>query len=240
MTFMQPGQFERFQELHNNYQPNDKVIASIGEITCVTVSGARCSGKNTILSRSGFEIVRGVTTRPVRTGETGGEYVFRPDTPSEYDKIIAELEAGQWLQFELGISGYVYGSYPEQYRGPVAITDNTPKGVEALRDKGFKAVRHGYVAVPYVMWHKRFFRERALQLTPEQCDATISEAKESAEAALEDDSFIFVPNADGEIDEAVHDFHLLGIYGDIDEERSVEGRKICEQFLRLLDWDYGD
>ena len=94
-----------FEAVLKNYQMSSRARQALGQVKLVLLLGASASGRNTVidyLTKTGnYHFIVSDTTRPPRSNngvmeQNGREYWFRSET-----EVLAELQAGDFLEAEL-------------------------------------------------------------------------------------------------------------------------------------------
>ena len=172
------------------YVPSQTVKQQLARVNLIAVVGPTGAGKTTIIEHSGLPFVTSDVTRQPRKGEDNGvDYNFR----SDYETIMKELEAGEYVQYVVNPNGEFYGtkasSYPESGPCTMAIVATVVPPFEKL---GFQVVLPVYIIPPsYDEWMRRIKTHRDKDL-PER----LVEAKISLETALATVDFKFIINDD--------------------------------------------
>lgn len=172
------------------YVPSQAVKQQLARVNLIAVVGPTGVGKTTIMEHSGLPFVTSDVTRKPRKGEDNGvDYNFR----SDYDTMMKELEAGDYVQFVVNPNGEFYGtkssSYPASGPCTMSIVATTVPLFERL---GFQVVLPVYIIPPsYNEWMRRIKTHRDKDL-PER----LVEAKMSLETALATIDFKFIINDD--------------------------------------------
>lgn len=172
------------------YVPNQAVKQQLARVNLIAVVGPTGTGKTTIMEHSGLPFVTSDVTRLPRKGEDNGiDYNFR----SDYDKMLHELEAGNYVQFVVNPNGEFYGTKASSYpsSGPCTMSI-VATAVQSFEKLGFQVVLPVYIIPPtYNEWMRRIKTHRDKDL-PER----LVEAKVSLETALAMVDFKFIINDD--------------------------------------------
>lgn len=204
------------------YKPSQAVREQLAQVDLIAVVGPTGAGKTSIMEHSGIPFVTSDVTRPARKGEDNGvDYNFRTD----YDKMMQELEAGEFVQYVVNPNGEFYGSKASSFPafGPctMAIVATT---IPLFLSLGFKTVVPVYILPPnYNEWMRRINAHRDKDLP-----ARLVEAKTSMETALAAGNFHFIINDD--LLTACQEFRDVA-HGTIDNSQQAAAR---DAVLKLL------
>jgi guanylate kinase len=172
------------------YAPNQAVKLQLAQVDLIAIVGPTGVGKTSIMEHSGIPYVASDVTRTPRPGETNGvDYNFRAD----YEKLMHELESGDFVQYIVHPNGEFYGTKASSYpaSGPctmsiVAVT------IPLFFGLGFKKILPVYIIPPsFEEWTKRIHKHNDSDLP-----ARMIEAKLSIEAALSESQYHFLVNDD--------------------------------------------
>lgn len=217
-----------FPKLLADYSPALDVLDQIGAIDLVIFIGPSGVGKTTLMSKSGWPYVLSDVTRPQRPEEREGiDYFFRND----YDQIMAELAAGQFVQAAVSPDGELYttraSSYPPD--GPAAIAV-VSQAVPIFRQLGFNRTLSVFIVPPsFEEWMRRL---GAHNMPAEQLAKRLVEARRSLQFALGDKEVHFILN--DTVDRAVSQIKDL-LADKVDEKRENIAKQITVENLRKLD-----
>lgn len=172
------------------YVASDAVKQQLARVNLIAVVGPTGVGKTTIMEHSGLPFVTSDVTRQPRKGEDNGvDYNFRTD----YDTIMQELVAGEFVQYVVNPNGEFYGTKASSYHmnGPCTLSI-VAIAVPSFERLGFQVVVPVYI-IPstYHEWMRRIQTHRDKDL-PER----LVEAKTSLETALATVDFKFIINDD--------------------------------------------
>ena len=205
------------------YKPSDAVKQQLTQVELVAVVGPTGVGKTTIMERSGIPFVTSDVTRDARKGETNGvDYNFRTD----YETIMQELEAGEFVQYVVNPNGEFYGtkasSYPES--GPCTMSI-VATAVPLFHDLGFRNLVPVYIIPPsYDEWMKRMNTHH-----DKDTAARLIEAKTSIETALAAGNFHFMINDN--LDSACELFRAISRDETTEHDDQVKARQAALQLL---------
>jgi guanylate kinase len=192
---------QRARDLQGHYQPSLAVRLQLAGVDMVATVGPTAAGKTTIMERSGVPYILSDVTRAPRKHERNGiDYNFRTD----YDRLLQEIEAGEFVQFLVEQNGEFYGtkiaSFPTSGPCTMAVV---AAAMPRFRTLGFRKVLGVYIVPPsYEEWMRRVSIQHDKDLA-----ARLREAKESLQIALSDSDFCFLINDD--LDEATEAFRRL-------------------------------
>lgn len=188
-------------EAVENYSPSRAVLDKLHRIKLIAVVGSSAAGKTSIIERalkasSDMRLVGGETSRSPRPGEKEDfEYRFKTK-----EQMLDTMRRGEYVQIELGKTGDLYSSRPEDYpiegTGIIAIWSTAVPKFRQL----FKNMYTVFI-VPdsFDDWQQRF-AERIKDTDDEEKAKRLAEAKQSYEFALNDHKVIFLLN--DELDKA--------------------------------------
>lgn len=177
------------------YQPNGGVLTDIDDVHCVTITGPRGMGKDSVRLAMGYPRAVSLATRDIRAGEEDGkDYHFVK--PAQYGHLIAAIRQGRLLQYSMGIAGdEIYGTVPSEYshRQPTVI-DVMYSQLESMRTLPFDRITSIYLVSPFSVWVERW-RKRG-KMSDDQIQKSFEEAAASLSWALNDEHIIFLTNTD--------------------------------------------
>lgn len=212
-----------------SYKPSLATHERLAQVTLVAVVGPSGVGKTTVMELSGLPMVVSDVTRKARPGEVNGvDNVFR----SDYQAILQEVQAGEFVQIARGSQGDFKGTkasrYPETGFATMAITT---AALPVFYRLGFKAVRPVFIVPPsYDAWAKRL-KGRRNQVSNALFETRMQEAKSSFAQALSNLEFVFILNDDARTAAA----ELTTIAdGRIDRNKSGRARQIAEDIFTKL------
>lgn len=172
------------------YQPSQVVRTQLSQVDLIAVVGPTGAGKTTIMEHSGIPFVTSDVTRLARKGEDNGvDYNFR----SDYDKMMQELETGEFVQYVVNPNGEFYGTKASSFpaSGPCTMAI-VATAVPLFMKLGFKMVLPVYILPPnYGEWMHRISSHHDKDLP-----SRLVEAKTSMETALAAGNFHFIINDD--------------------------------------------
>ena len=191
---------EKLRELVANYQPNDRVLASMADIKILAAVGPTASGKTTLMAtlaenNHNYKVVLDETSRKPRPGEKQGvDFLFR-----SREEIIDDAKAGNLVQIALGPNDDLYctrlENYPHNGTGLIALVPAAVKEFRKLPVASFEAAF--IVPRTYELWQSWLTKQaRDSHWSDEQLNKRLQEAKQSFEFALADRHIKFVLNDD--------------------------------------------
>ena len=191
---------EELRELVADYQPNDRVLASMADIKILAAVGPTASGKTTLMealaqSDPHYKIVLDETSRQPRPGERQGvDFLFR-----SLEEIIDDAKKGNLVQIALGPNNDLYCTRPEHYphngTGLIALVPAAVIEFRKLTVASFKAAF--IVPRTYELWQGWLTKQaRDSHWSDEQLNNRLQEAKQSFEFALADRQIKLVLNDD--------------------------------------------
>lgn len=201
--------------LQPNYSANQDVLEQLSHINLIAVVGPTGAGKSTIVHQAGLPFVVGDTTRAPREGEVQGrEYNFRTD----FNNLCAEIERGEFVQFVIQRGSEVYGTKASSYPSSgVCTMPIISSSLTAFKSLGFASVQPVYIVPPnHSEWMRRISAHRDRDL-----ESRLLEAKESLQAALADQSYVFILNDN--LDTAVGTLRTIAS-GKVDTTESARAR----------------
>ncbi len=172
------------------YSPSDQVKQQLAQVDLIITAGPTGVGKTTIMEHSGIPyITSNVTRQPRKDEQNGIDYIFRND----YDKLMQEIENGEYVQYIVHPNGEFYGTKASSYpaTGPCTIAIVT-SSIPLFYTLGFRRVELVYILPPsYEEWMARTKAHKDADL-----HVRLVEAKRSIEEALSDSGYRFVINDD--------------------------------------------
>lgn len=215
-------------ELAHGYYPSGSSLERVANVRFLKLVGPSGVGKTSIMNQLGYPFVISDTTREARSGEISGvHYNFRTD----YENILEEIEAGEYLEFAAGPVGDFYGtkatSYPETEICVKAITANA---ISFFRSLGFKRSITAVVTPP--SYGELDLRRSRHDLTEDQKNKRILESIESFTLMLNDPEARFILN--DKLHEAIVQVKALAEYSIIDHSRETRARIAAAYILGIL------
>jgi guanylate kinase len=216
-----------YPDLIRDYQPSPDVLLRIKNLTLLMTVGATGVGKTVLMKNLGLPFVPSDITRPKRLGEVDGvDYNFRTD----YDKIIEQIKAGEFVQVAVGPGGDFYAtlanSYPDAGVATMAVVADV---VPIFRELGFAKTISAFITPPsYEEWIRRMGEHH---IAGDQLLRRIAEAKRSFSFALSDSQTYFILNDD--LNSAVQQTKNL-LTGKIDEQSEHQARNQAQQILDAI------
>lgn len=216
-----------FTKLLPGYAPSRESLARIKEVNLLIVIGPSGVGKTSIIDRMGLHYVPIDTTRSARPEEKDGiDMFFRTD----YDQIISDIKAGEFMQFVAGVSGDFYGTRAANYPSHGwAIMPIIYYEVQTFRRLGFKQTLSVFITPPSCEeWMRRMDNH---PLSEEQRSKRLVEAGHSFDFALSDSQTHFILN--DKIEDAVDQAKQL-LNGKVDEQREAAAYKAAQSSYKTL------
>jgi guanylate kinase len=216
---------ELLPELKKGYKPSPGLLRHLEELTLLMIIGPSAVGKSTIMKNLPYHYVPSDTTRAQTSEEVHGQdYLFRRD----YQKIIGEIRAGQFVQFIAGPAGEFYGTKDKSYpKAGVAMLAVIAEEVKNFRGIGFKQTISAFIAPPsYEEWMRRLDSYR--NLTPEKRSRRLAEGRKSIELSLNDPTTHFILN--DEVDIAARQIRDL-VHGIVNAAREEKARQAAKEML---------
>jgi guanylate kinase len=216
-----------FSALVPTYRPAPDVAQKISQVSLFMVIGPSGSGKTTLLKGLGLPYVPSDVTRPKRPEEIEGyDYTFRTD----YDKILADIKAGRFVQIAISPDGEFYATsedvYPSSGWASVAIVADA---VPRIREIGFHETLSVFITPPsYEIWLTRMDRHN---LDEERLKKRLAEAHRSYNFALNDAETHFILS--DEIGPTLTQSKGL-IAGRVDKVRDEQARQAAVTILQKL------
>ncbi len=184
---------EKLKKLVDNYQPDEKTLASLQNIRLLAVVGPTGAGKTSLMhmitaADTTIKPIGGETSRHARQGETTWEFNFVTK-----DKILKKLENRTLVQIAMTPNDDLYSSSPENYpdegTGVMAILSSV---IPFFRTLPFKKVISVFI-VPanYKQWLKRLDERN---MSPHERQKRLEEACQSYGFALNDNQTKFILN----------------------------------------------
>ena len=215
---------KQLPRLVKNYKPSKEVLAKLNQLELLIIIGPTGVGKSTIIDQLGIPYVISDTTRKARLGEQEGiDFFFRQD----YQKLIQELQKGEFVQAAVDPSGELKATkadyYPAKGRVVMAVVADA---VPTFRELGFKKTISVFIVPPtYDEWMRRLKRRL---LAEEELAKRLNEAKRSLKFALEDKSTHLILN--DKIDKAVDQIKKT-LAGNVNPAREEQARKSVTALL---------
>jgi guanylate kinase len=211
--------------LQVQYTANEQVREQLAKVDLLAIVGPTGVGKSTMTHRAGIPYVLSDVTREARQGEVNGiDYNFRAD----YDALLAEIQAGQFVQYVVQRNGEFYGTKATSYvaEGP-CVMSVIATAVPSFKLLGFRSLRPVYIVPPsHTEWMHRISSHRDKDL-----ESRLLEAKESMSFALTDPSYSFLLNDD--LDHAVQTLHEIA-HGTVDAGLSARARSVANTIYEHL------
>lgn len=214
------------KKLVDNYAPSPAVKAQLAQVTMVATVGPTGVGKTAVMERSGLPMILIDTTRELRTGETNGADI---NIRTDYEQLLSELKAGEFVQFVINHNGEFYGTKAAVY--PLAGNCTLPiiaRVIPLFRTYGFKAVIPVCIVPPDLEEWKRRIAEHG----DADIAARLTEVQQSFGMALADPAYIFVLNDD--LEQATKDFLAAANGQPLDPVRSTAARQAAETLLSVV------
>jgi guanylate kinase len=184
----------KLQELIPYYRPNPAVKSQLSEIIMLAVVGPTSVGKTTLIESTGLPMIVSDASRAPRRGEIDGvDNFFR----SDFDAVIREIEAGEYVQIAFGSEGDFKGTKISRYpQSGVVAMPVTSAALPVFYSLGFKKVIPAYIVPPSFDEWRRRMQARRSQESDELFMNRLKEAARSLTDALNDDRYKFVINDD--------------------------------------------
>lgn len=214
-------------EFQARYTCSDKVIVHLGQLDLIATVGPTGVGKTSIMESSGIPYVLSDVTREPRKHEKDGvDYNFRTD----YDKLWAELEAGEFTQYLISQTYEFYGTkataYPEGGLCTMAVYANA---VDFFKTLGFRTVTPIFIVPP----NNEEWEKRAAVNHDNETKKRLLEAKESMEIALSDSSFHFMIN--NNLQNAIEEFKEIANGRPINPAEQKSAREVTIGLLTKIE-----
>jgi len=213
------------------YKPASDVIERIKRIKVLMLVGPSGVGKTTLINNLGLKYVLSDNTRDPRPGELEGrDFFFRTD----YDMVAEEIRRGRFVQIAVDSGGDLKatkaGSYPDQGNVVMAVVADV---VPIFRQLGFAGTLTAFITPPsFAEWMQRM---QGHNLSQEQFNKRIDEAKRSFDFALRDSDVHFILS--DTIEQATDQLKQL-VSGRPDTERETVARAAANSInaqLREMD-----
>lgn len=223
----------KLQDLIPRYRPNSAVINQLSEITMLAIVGPTSVGKTTLIESTGLPLIVSDASRAPRRGEIDGvDNYFR----SDFDSVIREIEAGDFVQIAFGSEGDFKGTKISRYpKSGVVAMPVTSAALPVFYTLGFKKIIPAYIVPPSFDEWRRRMQARRSQESDELFMNRLKEAARSLNDALSDDRYNFVINDD--LNRAKSD--ILSISNEhYDSQKNTQARAIAvsiKQQLQKLD-----
>jgi guanylate kinase len=218
---------KQLPKLVKNYRAADDVISHIKKLNLLMVVGPSGVGKTSVINGLGLKYIVGDTTRDSRPDEEDSkDYFFRKD----YEQILDEIKNGRFVQVAIGSGGDFYAtrsnSFPESGNCVMAVVADV---IPIFRNLGFGNTISVFITPPsYKEWMQRLDSH---DLSAEQLNKRLAEARRSLEFAVSDPNMHLVLNDD--LQRAVQ--QTKGIEdGRVDSEREGKAKNIAESLLGRL------
>ena len=214
-------------ELQARYACSAQVKQQIAQLELVAAVGATGVGKTTIMERSSIPYVLSDVTREPRKHEKDGvDYNFRKD----YDRLWAELEAGEFVQYYVSQTYEFYGTkitaYPKDGFCTLAVVASV---FDLFKNLGFHSVIPIYILPPnFEEWTRR-----AQENYGNETKKRWQEAKESIELALSDGRYNFLVNED--LEQAIKDFRDIAFGHNKDPVYQKYAREVAMKLLTKIE-----
>lgn len=209
------------------YVPSDQVKSQLAQVDLIITAGPTGVGKTTIMEHSGIPYITSDVTREPRKNEQNGvDYVFRTD----YDKLMQEIENGEYVQYIVHPNGEFYGTKASSYpaTGPCTIAIVT-SSIPLFFSLGFRRVELVYILPPsYEEWVVRTKAHKDHDLS-----VRLIEAKRSLEEALSDSRYKYVINDD--LLDARDAFLAIVRGGEVDPAAQTKARELALSLLSQID-----
>jgi guanylate kinase len=217
---------EEFQnqlpELVKDYRPAPDVLERISQLQVLILVGPSGVGKTTLVNKLKIKYVLSDNTRTPRPGEEEGvDFYFR----SDYQTVADEIKTGRFVQVAVDSGGDLKAtkasSYPPSGQVVMAIVADV---VPIFRGLSFAGTRTAFITPPsYDEWMRRM---QSHNLSAEQFQKRIAEAKRSFDFALTDNQTHFILS--DSVKSATKQLEKL-IGGQSDELREKQARAAAEQ-----------
>lgn len=221
-----------------NYYPNQSVAEHLQAVHLVNVIGPWAVGKTTIMRNAAardpnFGMKLGLTSRPVRPGESPYSSRFLPHNREGLNAIYNKLTNGDLVQIKVHpTNGYIYGSEVEDYQKPYVMLDTMASAVENVHSLPFQGFTDIALAAPVDDWVKRI-KLKSNGVSQEYITARLEEAHMNLSWSLEQgDNLSWVVNKNGESDSAA--LSVISIARNVLKPNPLN-RKYGEQMLRALE-----
>ena len=240
-----PGQEPSLSEIETlikdgaeNYYPNPAVAEHLQAIHLVNVIGPWAVGKTTIMRNAvardpDFGMKLGLTSRPVRQGESSRSSRFFPHNQAGLNAIYDKLTSGNLVQIKVHpTSGYIYASEVEDYQKPYVVLDTMASAVEEVHRLPFRGFTDVALAAPVDDWVKRI-KLNSNGVSQEYITARLEEAHMNLSWSLEQgDNVSWVLNKNGESDSAA--LSVIALARNV-LRPNPSNRKYGEQMLKALE-----
>lgn len=220
----------------DRYCPSAETKAKLGDKTLIMLVGATCMGKSTIMAElekrgSAIATVNTITTRPPRPDDARTRYHYFEHTTDGLQPLLADIDAGKLVQFVVNPrSGFIYGSYPEDYPAQVNIGDYFSSVVEQFKTYGFGTVLCLSVIANPKQWRRRF--ESRFPTNHPERTARLLEATDSLRWSLGQPAIQWVINRDNESEMAATSVEMA-IRGEMSQNQT-EAKKLAEECLLMI------
>ena len=176
----------------DSYQASIAVREHISNIDFVPIIGPSGVGKTTVIKRLGLPTVLSDMTRERRPDEIDGEDAF---FRTDYDRMMQELEDGEFAQFAMGPDGEFYATRSSAYPPEgFAVMPFVANALPSVRKLGFRSITPICLVAPTPdEWAKRY---ETKQHPPERHIKRLAEARQSLQLCLQDPEIFFVINGD--------------------------------------------
>ncbi|MDB5182587.1 MAG: guanylate kinase [Candidatus Saccharibacteria bacterium] len=214
-------------ELSARYTCSPEVKAHLAQLELIATVGATGAGKTTLMESSGIPyVLSDVTREPRRQEKDGVDYNFRTD----YDKLWAELENGEFVQYYVSQTFEFYGTkataYPKEGFCTLALIASL---LNLFNNLGFHSIVPIYILPPnYTEWMRR-----AENNYDGEVKKRLIEAKESIELALSEPSYNFLVNDD--LNMAIKEFQNIAYGKEKDPAYQERAREVAIDLLTKIE-----
>jgi len=217
---------KRVRQIGPTYFSNDAVKQRLAHVEMLAIVGPTGAGKTTITDKLGLPIVKSDVTRTRRPDEKRSDtYIFRQD----YEKMEAEIESGEYVQFVVSSSDEFYGTHVTSYpENGICVMPVYSAAIPSFKLLGLKKLTIVYVMPPgYIEWMRRVGQMRADDLAKR-----MNEAMVSLRTAIIDPDYHFVLN--DEVDTAIADIHKILNGEELSTRRAELARETADLLLERL------
>ncbi len=179
-----------------DYQPSEKVLNKLPEVTFVAVIGPTAVGKTTLMNAAA---ARCPALHPVISTMSRAP---RPDEENDIDvhfrtrqEMEARITAYEYVTLVVNTTGELYATAPEDYSTEgIAMMPVMAAALPVFRTLPFKAVRTVFVLPPsWEAWKQRIANHG---YGPDELEKRMQEASQSLRYAIDTEDLVFVLNDD--------------------------------------------
>lgn len=201
-------------EHQDEYMPNDTQRRGMGKVSLWSIIGIMDAGKTTIASNAytlapdKINPVITETTRPRRSWEVHDVMHFVPHDDEHLAQILDEIERGEFAQYVVHPTGYIYGTRLQDYEeGKYNIMPTVASTVHYLSTLPYGEYRKIFVVPDIIPWLQI---QTATNYPPDQALKRLEEGEVSLMWALEHKLEIqWLHNKEGSQQNVAHRFLAL-------------------------------